>query len=269
MRWDCSKFLWESKGLGVRVSWYGVFFTVGLLLSCVFGMCLALSYQRHFKKQFREALENFALYSIPFIVIGARLAYVFFYGGKFYLYHPSEVLRIWHGGLSSHGAIAGLLLWIVLFSKSYQLKFPSLTFFYLSDLCCSAFGWAALMIRIGNFINQEIIGTPTELPWGILFSEAQDQGVVHPVQLYEGISYFLLSSLLYYLAYKRYLRLGEGWITAIVLMGVACIRFLAEFVKSHQGMVLDEGFCLTMGQILSIPLFISGIWVAIMRGTRQ
>lgn len=90
------------------------------------------------------------------------------------------------------------------------------------------------MIRIGNFMNQEIVGKPTNLPWGLFSSPTQ--GVLgvptHPVQLYEGVSYLLLSIILFFLSYKRYFRLGSGWATSLGLVGISLIRFVAEFLKA-------------------------------------
>ncbi|WP_108897125.1 prolipoprotein diacylglyceryl transferase [Chlamydia serpentis] len=268
IHWDCSKILWSSEQWPIRLTWYGLFFTTGIFLSCLLGGYLALSYYglqdrlSFSKNQLRNALEYFCLYSILFIVSGARLAYVVFYGWHFYLEHPQEIVKIWHGGLSSHGGILGFILWAAVFPKIYKRKVSKLTFLFLTDLCGSVFGIAAFFIRLGNFWNQEIVGTPTSLPWGVVFSDPM-QGVigipVHPVQLYEGISYLVFSGVLYFLSYKRYLKLGRGYVTAIVCIGVALLRFFAEYVKSYQGKVLGEDCLLTIGQVLSIPLFGFGV----------
>ncbi|BAE81308.1 prolipoprotein diacylglyceryl transferase [Chlamydia felis Fe/C-56] len=270
--WNHSKFLWGSDKWLIRVPWYGVCFSMGILLASLLGIYLALSSYsekdktRFSKEQLREALENFALYSLLFIIPGSRIAYILFYGGDFYFKHPQEILKIWNGGLASHGGMVGLILWSVIFSWRYRKKIPVLTFLFLCDLCASVFGCAAFMIRIGNFMNQEILGKPTSLPWGIIFSSPA-QGIlgvpVHPVQLYEGVSYLLLSAVLFFLSYKRYFRLGSGWSTSLGLVGISLIRFFAEFFKSHQGKVIGPNCLLTMGQILSLPLFVFGLSLGI------
>ncbi|QXE27121.1 prolipoprotein diacylglyceryl transferase [Chlamydia buteonis] len=266
--WNHSKFLWNSESWPLRVSWYGLCFSVGILLTSILGIYLALSSYteedeaRFSKGQLRVALENFALYSLLFIIPGSRIAYILFYGGNFYLKNPQEIFKVWNGGLASHGGMVGLILWVIIFSWIYRKKLPILTFLFLCDLCASVFGCAAFMIRIGNFMNQEIIGTPTNLPWGIIFS-SPTQGMLgvptHPVQLYEGVSYLLLSTILFFLSYKRYFRLGSGWATSLGLIGISLIRFVAEFFKSHQGKVIGPDSWLTMGQILSLPLFVLGL----------
>ncbi|WP_100934734.1 prolipoprotein diacylglyceryl transferase [Candidatus Chlamydia corallus] len=276
--WDHAKILWSLEQWPLRLTWYGLFFTIGIFLACLLGRYLALSYyglKDHLsfsRSQLRVALENFFLYSILFIVPGARLAYVIFYGWNFYLQHPEEIIQVWHGGLSSHGGILGFILWAAIFSWIYRKKVSKLTFLFLTDLCGAVFGIAAFFIRLGNFWNQEIVGTPTSLPWGVVFSDPM-QGVVgvpvHPVQLYEGISYLVFSGVLYFLSYKRYLKLGKGYLTSIVCMGVALIRFFAEYVKSHQGKVLEEDCLLSIGQILSIPLFVFGMILFIICSLRN
>ncbi|EPP35604.1 prolipoprotein diacylglyceryl transferase [Chlamydia ibidis] len=272
IRWDYSKILYSSDKWHVNISWYGVCFAVGVLMAYAFGLRLASNVYEESKNycctkaRFLEILENYGLYSLLFIIPGARIAYVLFYGGKFYFDHPWEIIKIWHGGLSSHGGIAGLLLWTIIFSYAYAKRIPILTFFFLTDLCASVFGYTAFLIRIGNFINQEIVGTPTSLPWGIIFSNPM-QGIigvpVHPVQLYEGVAYFILSTVLYVLSYNCIFRLGSGFATSIACMGVAIIRFFAEFLKTHQGNVVSEFSFLTIGQLLSIPLFLFGLCLGI------
>lgn len=266
--WSFPKFIWKSEQIGLQLSWYGVLFALGILIECWLGLKLAhIAYDHARKKyidkeKFNQLIEKFALCSIPFIVVGARIAYVLFYGGRFYWKHPMEIFQIWHGGLASHGGIIGLLLWIVLFVKQYQSRVPYLTFLFLCDICCSVFGWGAFLIRIGNFINQEIVGKPTSLPWGVVFSDpVQGRGVgpVHPVQLYEGIAYLVVSVILYFFTFKRKLILGSGITTSIALISIAVIRFVAEFFKSHQGSVLSENSLLSMGQWLSLPLFAFGV----------
>ncbi|WP_348664017.1 prolipoprotein diacylglyceryl transferase [Chlamydia vaughanii] len=270
--WNHSKFLWNAETYHFRLSWYGLCFSVGILLASILGIYLAISsYSKQdslvfSKDQLRGALENFALYSLLFIIPGSRIAYVLFYGGDFYFKHPLEILKVWNGGLSSHGGMVGLILWAMIFSWRYRRKIPKLTFLFICDLSASVFGCTAFLIRVGNFMNQEIVGTPTKLPWGIIFSEPA-QGVlgvpVHPVQLYEGICYLILSAILFFLSYKRYLRIGAGYATSIALMGIAIIRFFAEFFKSHQGKVVGPDCLLTIGQMLSMPLFVFGLGLGI------
>ncbi|WP_375793370.1 prolipoprotein diacylglyceryl transferase [Chlamydia sp. 12-01] len=270
--WNHSKFLWNSENWFIRIPWYGLCFSIGIVFASILGIYLAMSSYteedkiRFSKEQLRVALENFSLYSLLFIIPGSRIAYILFYGGDFYFKHPQEIIKVWNGGLASHGGMLGLILWAVIFSWRYRKKIPILTFLFLCDLCASVFGCTAFMIRIGNFMNQEIIGKPTKLPWGIIFS-SPTQGVlgvpVHPVQLYEGVGYLLLSAMLFFLSYKRYFRLGSGWVTSLGLIGISLIRFLAEFFKSHQGKVVGPNSLLTMGQILSLPLFILGLSLGI------
>lgn len=266
--WQHSKFIWKSQQLGLQLSWYGLLFALGIFIDCLLGLKLALRFydfcdsKEVSKGELEATLEKFALYSLPFIIIGARLAYVLFYGGDFYFRYPQEIFKIWRGGLASHGGIVAMFLWIFLFSRHFKKRIPFMTFIFLCDLCCSVCGFGAFCIRLGNLINQEIVGRPTTLPWGIVFSDpVQGQiGIpVHPVQMYEGISYLCLAICLYGLNYYRKLTLGTGSTTSIALVSIALIRFFAEYFKSHQGHLLQEESLFSMGQLLSLPVFIFGV----------
>ena len=267
IHWEQSRTLLSFPRVGLHLSWYGIFFSLGIFLSSFAGIRLAtaLCKDSALRKELRTSLENFALGALLVIIIGARVAYVLFYGGSFYFEHPLEIIKIWKGGLSSHGAIAALILWAAAFSRLHIRRLPMLSLTYICDLCGAAFGGAALSIRIGNFMNQEILGTPTYMPWGVIFSNDGNLIPRHPVQLYEGVGYLLLSCILYRLCYRGSIRLGSGYSAAGALIGVAGIRFCAEFFKTHQGAWLDEGSFFTIGQWLSIPMIFLGgaiLWIA-------
>ena len=267
IRCELSRILLSFPQVGLELCWYRVLFSLGIFFSYLAGIKLATTLCKNEKvqKELRISLENFALGALLAIVVGARVFYVLFYGGDFYFENPSEILKIWKGGLSSHGAIAAVIIWSAVFSRQHIRRLPMLSVIYICDLCGAVFGCAALFIRIGNFMNQEILGTPTSMPWGVIFANSSSQISRHPVQLYEGFSYFLLSCILYRLCYRRIIRLGSGYSAAGALIGVACIRFLAEFFKIHQGAWLSDGGILTIGQWLSIPLLFLGagiIWFA-------
>lgn len=267
IHWDQSRTLLSFPRVGLHLSWYGILFSLGIFLSSFSGIKLAtaLCKDREEKKELRTSLENFALGALLAIIIGARLAYVLFYGGSFYFENPSEIIKIWKGGLSSHGAVISVVIWAAVFSRLHIRKLPMLSVTYICDLCGAVFGCAALLIRVGNFMNQEILGTPTSTPWGVIFSNGGGQIPRHPVQLYEGLGYLVLSYILYRLCYRGVIRLGSGYSAAGALIGVAVIRFCAEFFKTHQGAWLGEENILTIGQWLSIPMVFLGvgiIWIA-------
>ncbi len=267
IHWEQSRTLLSFPQVGLHLSWYGIFFSLGIFLSSFAGIRLAtvLCKDPNMRKELKTGLENFALGALLVIVIGARAFYVLFYGGSFYFENPSEIIKIWKGGLSSHGAIIALVIWSAAFSRFHIRRLPMLSVTYICDICGAVFGVAALLICVGNFMNQEILGTPTSMPWGVVFANDSSLIARHPVQLYEGVSYLLLSLVLYWLCYRGSIRLGSGYSAAGALIGVASIRFCAEFFKTHQGSWLGEESLLTIGQWLSIPMVFLGIgilWIA-------
>jgi phosphatidylglycerol---prolipoprotein diacylglyceryl transferase len=199
----------------------------------------------------KEFSDTFLLYGVLGVVIGARLGHCFFYDkGNFYLNNPLEILKIWKGGLASHGATIGLFIAAVLFSK--RKKIP---FLVLSDAIVFAAAVGATLVRIGNFFNSEIVGRQTTLPWGIRFI-GYDQGTTlrHPSQLYEALGG--LTVLMTLLLLQKYVKKAKpGLFLGTFLIMYFSFRFMVEFVKEYQ---ILESF-LTMGQWLSIPFVLMGI----------
>lgn len=194
-------------------------------------------------------------------VIGARLGHVFFYDWPFFAAHPLEILMIRNGGLASHGGTVGVIVGLILFIWLNRKKFPELTLVTLFDLIVVPSSFTVGCIRLGNFVNQEILGLPTTLPWAVFFGNPADgsaPGPRHPAQLYEAGVYFATFVLLYALWKWRGLDWKPGTLSGIFLILVFGSRFFIEFLKEHQGSVIDETF-LQMGQWLSIPFVILGI----------
>ncbi|MGA8163593.1 MAG: prolipoprotein diacylglyceryl transferase [Waddliaceae bacterium] len=194
-------------------------------------------------------------------VAGARLGHVFFYGWPHFQQHPLDILKIWEGGLASHGGTLGVIIALVLYQRTIRRQFPELTVVSLLDIASIPAAMAAFWIRIGNFINQEIIGTPTTLPWAIVFGHPADGSPSlprHPTQLYEAIAYLSICVSLF-LLWKRYsANLKEGTIIGLFMILVFGSRFLIEFVKSSlHSQTIDESF-LSAGQYLSIPFILFG-----------
>lgn len=194
-------------------------------------------------------------------VIGARLGHVFFYEWPYYAAHPIEILMIRKGGLASHGGTLGVIIGLILFTWWNRKKFPDISLLTLIDTLVVPTAFAVFCIRLGNFFNQEILGLPTSMPWGVIFGDAADGSAPvarHPVQLYEGLIYLGTFVLLYALWKWRGPALKPGTLSGIFFILVFGSRFFIEFLKELQGSVIDESF-LQMGQYLSIPFVILGI----------
>jgi phosphatidylglycerol:prolipoprotein diacylglycerol transferase len=184
----------EIVGLGsFAPRWYGLLFAAGFVLGY---LILAQIYRR--ERRSEEHLSSLLLYILSGTIIGARLGQVIFYQLDYYLPWPWEILMIWQGGLSSHGGFAGVLMGLYLYSRKYR----EMSFLELGDRMAIAALPAASLIRIGNLLNSEIVGVPTNLPWAIIFLRVDDVPR-HPAMLYEAFSYLLVFAILH-MAYWKY-----------------------------------------------------------------
>ncbi len=209
----------------------------------------------------REKLSLDLFYAICFylllgVIIGARLGYVLFYGFSYYANNPLDVIKIWEGGLSSHGATLGLLISYVLFYYFNKSKFKNNLAKY-TDLLVVAMPLAASFVRIGNFINSEIVGRPTDLPWGVVFARLGETVARHPVQIYEFIIAVIIFIILLLFYLKIYKKTKPYCLIFLFVLLYFASRFLIEFTKEFQ---VTEG-SLTMGQYLSIiPVIVALIY---------
>lgn len=204
-------------------------------------------------------------------IIGARLGHVFLYDWPRYQQNPSAILKIWEGGLASHGGTIGVLLSVMLYMRFIRERFPELRLLTLLDNIALPTALVATFIRIGNFFNQEIIGTQSDLPWAINFGHPWDDSGLfprHPAQLYEAASYLLTFFVLGYLWIQKRERLKTGYLTGLFFVMVFTSRFFVEFFKVSQGGVLDD-LHLQTGQILSIPFIALGWWLMVRRSPYQ
>ncbi|MGZ3633034.1 MAG: prolipoprotein diacylglyceryl transferase [Parachlamydiaceae bacterium] len=194
-------------------------------------------------------------------IVGARLGHVFFYDWTRYANNWVEILKIWEGGLASHGGTIGVLLAVFGYTFWRRKEFPEIRFLDLTDLLCIPTAFAVVFIRLGNFINQEILGNPTTASWGIIFGHPADNSLPiprHPVQLYEAIAYFLTFVLLAALWRLKKQLWPSGFITGLLFVCIFGSRFFLEFYKAPQGTILNETY-LQVGQILSLPFIFLGI----------
>jgi prolipoprotein diacylglyceryl transferase len=193
-------------------------------------------------------------------IIGARLGHVFLYDWPRYQDNPIDIIKIWEGGLASHGGTVGIMIALFIFVKMINKQFPEFTFIDLLDILAIPTAMAAIWIRVGNFFNQEILGHATTIPWAIVFQHPYDGSAVlprHPVQLYEAAAYLITFIFLYVLWNKKAESLKKGTVIGLFMICVFGSRFFIEFLKAPQSLILDESF-LSTGQYLSIPFIIMG-----------
>ncbi|MDP1881006.1 MAG: prolipoprotein diacylglyceryl transferase [Parachlamydiaceae bacterium] len=196
-------------------------------------------------------------------LIGARFGEVFFYNWSFYSAHPIEILKTWNGGLASHGGVIGVAISIYFFSIYVKKYIPEFSFMRILDFVAIPSALAAFFIRMGNFVNQEILGTPTLLPWGVIFGNPHQEGAIiprHPVQLYEGFSYLIIFVILF--SYWKYRKQSDrsGAIVGLLFILIFSARFVLEFWKSTQPSPFNLYFLQT-GQLLSIPFIFIGCFL--------
>jgi len=236
----------------VRVFWYGILFATAILSG--------LEYMKWvYKKEGRniDELESMFLYIVIGIVVGARLGHCFFYDPAYYLANPMKIFAVWEGGLASHGGGAGVILALWLYVRKYKVNF-----LWLLDRVAIPTALFGFFVRMGNLMNSEILGKPTELPWAIIFSRV-DMLPRHPAQLYEAFSYLLIFFLLTYMyKTKETLVQKRGFLFGLFLVLIFSVRFLVEFVKVKQAAYTHD-IALSTGQELSIPFLLLGIFLMV------
>jgi prolipoprotein diacylglyceryl transferase len=247
--WNIDPVIFKIGPLQLR--WYGLFFVGSFFV----GMWLLKWIFRREGKP-TELVDNFLLYSLAGAVIGARLVHCLAYEPDIYLSHPLEILKVWKGGLASHGGMLGVIIAIYIFAKQNSFSFSWL----LSRMTLPGMIVAA-SVRIGNFFNSEILGLTSDRPWAVIF-ERIDMSPRHPVQLYEAGSYLLIFLILLTIYIKSKpdfaTRILPG-VFAVLLFGA---RFVLEYFKTRQA-DYTTSLPFTMGQMLSVPVIIVGIiWIS-------
>ena len=251
---DPSYFVWnidpEIAHIGfISLRWYSLCF----MLTFLIGFFIM---QRIFIKEGKDLLQLDPLFIHMMLgtAIGARLGHCLFYDPAFYLSHPIEILKVWEGGLASHGGAIGILLSLYLFSRNRK-DFPLL---WVLDRMTLPTALAGFFIRLGNFFNSEILGTPTDVPWAIIFKR-YDLVPRHPVMLYEAFGYLIIFFFLVWLYLRLDGNIKPGLFFGLYFITIFGWRFFAEFYKIRQA-AFGSDMILSMGQILSIPAVLLGIY---------
>ncbi len=200
------------------------------------------------------------------VILGGRLGHVLFYNADYYFSQPLEILKVWNGGMSFHGGLLGTTLAMVLFAKRHGL-----VLFSIADLVAAAVPFGLFFGRIANFINGEIVGSPTTMPWGIIFPEWGPEPR-HPAMLYEaaleGIALFFV---LRYATHIRGALKFPGLTAGLFLMGYGVFRIFCEVFKIVDYRLVAPPLPITKGMVLSLPMLAAGMglaWLAL-RAVRQ
>ncbi len=253
----------------IELRWYSMLFLLGFIFSYYI-------LSKVFKKEGLsiELLDKLTFYVVISTIIGARFGHCIFYEPEVYLKNPLKIFLPFTGkigvdfqftgyqGLASHGGTLGILVGIFLYSRKFKRPY-----FWVLDRLGVVTGLAACLIRVGNLFNSEIVGLPTDLPWGVKFMRLVPPGTpvdqvqaLHPAQIYEAICYLISFVILINVYYKKYPNIKPGYIIGLFFIFIFTSRFFIEFVKENQ-VGFESGMVLNMGQILSIPFVIAGLWL--------
>jgi phosphatidylglycerol---prolipoprotein diacylglyceryl transferase len=271
--WDPKPEIFIVPYLHWPISWYGLLFMLGFALGVpIFASILRRFFSfvtKYTKKEINQKASFLADRIIVYIligtIVGARVGHFLFYEDPSVYW---EMFTLQNGGLhglSSHGAAIGIAIALLFYRLSIREKFPKLTILRLIDYVCIPVILCGAFIRIGNFINQEILGSQTVLPWGVIFGHPADNSPSvprHPVQIYEALFYALVFWLLWYLSHKPKFLLKEGMLSGLFFILVFGFRILVEFVKLEQSELIHSSL-MTMGQILSIPIVLVGVFLMV------
>jgi len=270
--WNVDPVLFHLGPLTVR--WYGLLWALGIW----FALMIVQKLFKH--EKLPEAwLDKLFLYTVIGTILGARLGHCLFYEwqllaepvsflgmtfkyGNHYLSNPWELLYIWRGGLASHGGAIGILIAMYFFNKNVSKK----GYVWIFDRLVIGVAICGASIRLGNLMNSEIYGSATSLPWGFIFVRDGQTLPMHPTQIYEMLYCLITFAILWWMYWKKEAYKKNGLIFGIFLIGIFGTRFLLEFIKLDQE-AFESNLSLNIGQILSIPFILWGIWL-IFRSSR-
>ena len=266
--WDAAPVLFAVDGytlFGINfgpfeIRWYGLLFAAGFLIGM---LILTHIFRKEGKPQ--EDLDALLIYMVISTVLGARIGHYLFYEPEVLFRNPLEVILPPYRGLASHGATIGILTALWLYSRRKSSQLTGQTFLWTTDRIVIVVALAGACIRMGNLMNHEIVGLPTTVPWGFIFKYNNEFPVGvprHPAQLYESLSCLLLFFILLAIWNKLKERTPRGMLLGIFLIWVFGLRFFYEYLKENQ-VAFENTLPLNMGQILSIPAVLVGVYLVI------
>ena len=234
--------------ISFEIRWYSLAYIAGIIIGWM--LCKKIFIR---KSDINEKFDDYVTYLVIGIIIGGRLGYIIFYNFNYYINNLFDIFKVWEGGMSFHGGLIGIIVASILFSKKNNQD----SFLYM-DLVSLVAPIGIFFGRLANFINSELYGTPTDIPWAVTFIQV-DNLSRHPSQLYEAIlEGIILFIILIYFKNKNYLK-KPGLISGLFLIFYSIFRFFIEFVRVPDEQLGHLIFELSMGQIISLIFFVIGI----------
>lgn len=230
-----------------RIFWYGILFAAAILSGLEF-----MKWVFKLEERNQTLLDSMFIYIVLGIVIGARLGHCLFYDPAYYLANPLKIFAVWEGGLASHGGGLGVIIALYLYVKKYKMEY-----LWLLDRIAIPTALFGFFVRMGNFMNSEIVGQASDVPWAIVFSRI-DMIPRHPTQLYEAFSYLVIFFILTFIYKKKREFLHNGFLFGLFLVLVFSARFMIEFVKERQA-AYSSDLIISTGQMLSVPFLLIGV----------
>jgi phosphatidylglycerol:prolipoprotein diacylglycerol transferase len=238
------------------IRWYALAYIAGILLGWLYARRIIVQ-ERYWggPAPFTVAdLDDFVLWVTLGIILGGRLGYVLFYNFEFFRDNPAEMLKVWNGGMSFHGGFLGCVIAVGLFSLKRRISILS-----LGDITCLVGPIGLLLGRLANFVNGELWGRATDVPWAMIFPADREQLARHPSQLYEATLEGLVLLLILYILIRRGALQRPGFIIGTFAMLYAVFRSFCELFREPDGQLGFLWHGATMGMLLSIPLFLAGV----------
>ena len=234
--------------MSFEIRWYSLAYIAGIIIGWL--LCKKILIQ---KSDINEKFDDYITYLVIGMIIGGRLGYIIFYNFSYYINNFFDIFKVWEGGMSFHGGLIGIIIASILFTKKHNQD----SFLYM-DLVSLVAPIGIFFGRLANFINSELYGTPTDIPWAVTFIQV-DNLSRHPSQLYEAIlEGVILFLILMYFKNKDYLK-KPGLISGLFLIFYSLFRFFIEFVRVPDEQLGYLIFELSMGQIISLIFFVIGI----------
>lgn len=250
INWNVDPWILEIGDFQLR--WYGLLFATGFML----GFYLLRRMFEH-EGDPVEWVDKVLWYVVIGTILGARLGHVFFYDWDYYSQNLGEIIKIWRGGLASHGAAVGIIISVWLFSRNVSKR----SVLWILDRVVITVALAGVLIRLGNLMNHEIVGQVTDVSWAFIFKYGPDDQPRHPTQIYESFCYLISFATLMWMYWKANAGQYLGRLFGAFLVLIFGFRFVVEFVKASQGGFESSlGDALTTGQWLSIPFVLAGLF---------
>ncbi|GJL85353.1 MAG: prolipoprotein diacylglyceryl transferase [Micavibrio sp.] len=238
----------------LSVRWYALAYIAGFLLGWRY--CLYLVGLNKDVRPNKDDIDDYLAWAILGVILGGRFGYVLFYQSSLYMDNPLEVLKLWHGGMSFHGGVVGVVLSLLIYAGVKKINV-----FRLADMAACAAPIGVFFGRITNFINGELFGRVTDVPWGIVFPRGGELPR-HPSQLYESLLEGLaLFTILAILARRESIRARPGVLSGVFLFGYGFFRSVAELFRQPDDQLGFLWGGSSMGQLLSIPMMLAGLFL--------